>query len=123
MGSRYGHVGIVECDYCGREIGVSDSDNTVEYLATSDIYLDYFQLYMLEDQIWKRIKETTGYDIYLKENGVHFTLDEIVDEICETIGLKLKNTDNHGIVTNEKIKRLPKVVNKWFALLKYLDIA
>jgi hypothetical protein len=122
-GSRYGQVGEVECDYCKTKIFCSDSDNIVEYLRTNGIRMDYYQLYKLDNETWDKLKEKTGYDIYCKGLVALTPLNDVMNEICEYLNLKsIKEDHSHGIITNDRITNLPKLINKWLYILNYLEL-
>ncbi|MBO1514415.1 hypothetical protein [Metabacillus bambusae] len=121
MGSRYGQVGTIQCDFCGTNIYCVDNDNIVEKLCTTGYILDYYKLYKLEDEIWGKVKDVIEYDITSRHVGNTVTLDYVINEICQEFSITLKD-NNYFISEDGKITKFPKSVTKWFDLLQTLSL-
>jgi hypothetical protein len=121
LGSRYGQVGTIDCDFCGTNIHCIDNDNIVDKLGTTGYILVYYQLYRLEEKIWKNLKDAVGYDITYRHGGETVTLDRVIDEICNENKITLAS-GNHYTSKDGKITMFPKSVTKWFELLNHLGI-
>lgn len=128
-GSRYGQVGSTICNHCGSEIFCTDSDNIVEYLNmytqvkgttfdnTKKSILDYYKLYKLDKQNWIALKSKAGYDIFKRHKDECIPLDCVITEVCDENNIKLRYVQQEIPVIDERIKRLPDIVNKWIVLL------
>ncbi|PQQ66380.1 hypothetical protein [Acetivibrio saccincola] len=126
-GSRYGQVGSVQCNHCDEEIRCVDHDNIVEELITysgnQKLVLDYYKLYKLENEVWNKIKEKTGYDLFQRYSNEEWVpLHNVMDEICTLCNVRLVEIPPYTYNTSDKIKKFPYIANKWFALLHYLEI-
>ena len=127
-GSRYGHVGEVKCNHCGAGINCIDHDNIVTELITysgdgEKLVIDYYKLYRLEQEVWKTIKEKTGYDIFEKHTKDEWvTLQTVINEICMEKHIDLGEYKAGFLKSNDRITALPSVVNRWSALLNSLSI-
>ncbi len=126
-GSRYGQVGTVICNHCGAKVDCVDHDNIVESLNTytdnKEYIIDYYKLYKLEKEVWDAIKEKTKYDIFERHKNKTVTLQEVISEICEEHHIELRYIQTENLNTNDKIKVLPNVINRWITLIKYLNLS
>jgi hypothetical protein len=125
-GSRYGHVGTVTCQ-CGAEISCVDSDNIVEYLDTTttfenekigSYYIDFKNIYRLNNSSWTFIKENIGYDILSEHKGQTVNLEDVINEISARFNLTV---DNSVLYSSDRFNKLPIIINKWFTLLNSID--
>jgi hypothetical protein len=121
LGSRYGQVGTLKCNHCDFDIHCVDNDNIVEELRTSGYTLNYYSLYRQENETWKKIKETTGYDIISRHGGNTVLLTTITNEIAREYKITLKG--NQSFTSHDgKITHFPNSITNWFELLNELNI-
>ncbi|MFN0050337.1 MAG: hypothetical protein ACKVOU_14535 [Cytophagales bacterium] len=122
-GGRYGQVGTVKCT-CEAEINCFDSDNIVEYLDTltsidqtliDKCYIDYTKMYRLNNDSFITIRDKVGFDIYKKYSNQTIDLKQIVEDLELIYGLKYENYQDFRF---DKIKQLPRIVNKWLTILE-----
>lgn len=128
-GSRYGQVGVAGCNHCGSVIYVNDHDNIVHEILTYTgdrhipLIIDFYKVYRLEDDIWQALKEKNIYDIFARHgDGKWTTLQSVVNEICEINNIVIEDIPNKHILTDDKITKLPKVVNKWLNIHDYFHV-
>ena len=127
-GSRYGHVGEAGCNHCGSRIICTDNDNMVTELTIRSeegrmLVLDYYELYRLERGVWKAIKESIGYDIFQKHKSREWTtLQTVINEICSEYHIDIEDLQTGDFKAIYNITKLPEVVNRWIALLRYIGI-
>lgn len=119
LGSRYGQVGEVTCEFCGSLIAVDDRDNRVdnirfnqtEFFFAALYRIDRIYLEELEAQqhisLWKVFKEYEG--LY------SLTLDQAREMIEQATGITTEG--NQKFITDSRITKLPDAVNRWIELL------
>lgn len=111
--SRYGQVGSKECR-CGKTVHLTDSDNIVEYIdchsENKTITIDFKELFQLKTSDFKLIAEKYGYDVFEKHLNEYLDLEDLINRIEITDGIKTKPVDS-------KIP-LPETVKKWIGLKK-----
>ena len=124
-GGRYGQVGTVNCK-CGSEIHCVDSDNNVEYLDTTTTFenkivgknfIDFKQLYRLNNSSWTLLKENIGYDILSEDKNQEINLEDIINKTILNYNLTIDNSKRYSA---DKFDNLPTIINKWFGLLNSL---
>jgi hypothetical protein len=121
LGSRYGQVGTIHCEFCESAIHCTDGDNIVYELKTSGYVLNYLHLYQLEKDIWVKLKELHGYDITARHKDKTITLETVVEELSKEF--KIPVTRSQQFTSHDgKITMFPNVVVKWFSILDHLDL-
>jgi len=125
-GGRYGQVGTVNCK-CGSEIHCVDSDNIVEYLDTvttfdnkiiAKYYIDFKQLYRLNNTSWALLKDKVGYNILNEHKDKTVNLEDVVHQIISKFNLAIDNSSQYS---TDKFHKLPIIINKWLGLLNSVE--
>ncbi|MFV0395416.1 MAG: hypothetical protein ACK5LC_13700 [Coprobacillaceae bacterium] len=73
MGSRYGQVGDICCDYCGKLISIIDHDNIVDEIFVNGLAIQLSKIYKTQWEYFSYIKENFTIDyrnIFRNENGI-----------------------------------------------------
>lgn len=121
-GSSYGQVGSCLCEFCGKEITVTDYDNVVDSIKTEETKVYFTPLYLLD---WKYVKKLENRFQISVENALKtcvnpykasfITVDELRNRIEELIPVQTDGTLKFQ--TDDKFSLLPDDINRWIELL------
>ncbi|MGL4695026.1 hypothetical protein [Enterococcus larvae] len=119
LGSRYGQVGELNCDSCGRLISVTDHDNRVDSIRFNQTEFFFPELYKTDWLYLKQLEEQQDISlnaVFEQYEGLHaLSMDEARHLIEQAIGMR--TSGNQEFITDTRITKLPITVNRWIELL------
>lgn len=134
LGSRYGYVGTVECEFCSSPIYLIDHDyaNYEMFLNPEPwpvldssarqvrFVVDFAVLYRLSEQDLKLVRDATKYDMFTPDKSL--SVDTLTKRCCATAGIPHASLGRYQASHDPRFQRLPAEVETWLALLYRLEL-
>lgn len=119
LGSRYGQVGPISCEFCNHDITVVDHDNIVDGIKVNGEPCSFEKLYLLGADYVEWLEEWYGKSLAKTNLPEEWTdwmsVNHLREQFEQLIGIE---TDARVIYqTDQRFNPLPPDINRWINLL------